>query len=201
MLLKGRSGPSRAAASAFTRKEQSASAAGRRRDCRDRREAEATAIAGQALVSRKELRVAAKVVVMTDLQCSFCGKQQDRVKRLIAGPGVYICDECVQLCQEILAEEHGGEAESTPTGGRGGHVEPPLESAAGVLAEAGLPESFENLSYRQRRVLELRYGLSGEQSRTLEEVGTTFNLTREQIREIENQSLNKLREWAGPQPD
>jgi len=51
---------------------------------------------------------------MTDLQCSFCGKQQGRGKRLIAGPGVYICDECVALCQEILAEEHGSEAESTP---------------------------------------------------------------------------------------
>ena len=38
--------------------------------------------------------------------CSFCGKNQDQVKRLIAGPGaVYICDECVELCQEIINEE------------------------------------------------------------------------------------------------
>jgi hypothetical protein len=35
--------------------------------------------------------------------CSFCGKQQDQVQRLIAGPGVFICDECIQLCNEILA--------------------------------------------------------------------------------------------------
>lgn len=39
------------------------------------------------------------------LKCSFCGKSQDQVKKLIAGPGVYICDECVDLCNEILDEE------------------------------------------------------------------------------------------------
>ena len=40
-----------------------------------------------------------------DLACSFCGKSQKQVKKLIAGPGVYICDECIDLCNEILAEE------------------------------------------------------------------------------------------------
>ena len=39
------------------------------------------------------------------LKCSFCGKSQDQVKKLIAGPEVYICDECVELCNEILDEE------------------------------------------------------------------------------------------------
>jgi ATP-dependent Clp protease ATP-binding subunit ClpX len=39
-------------------------------------------------------------------RCSFCGKSQERVHRLIAGPGgIYICNECVQLCREILEEE------------------------------------------------------------------------------------------------
>jgi ATP-dependent Clp protease ATP-binding subunit ClpX len=48
------------------------------------------------------------------LKCSFCGKSQDQVRKLIAGPGVYICDECIDLCNEILDEElvegqgHGG---------------------------------------------------------------------------------------------
>ena len=41
----------------------------------------------------------------TRLKCSFCGKSQDQVKKLIAGPGVYVCDECVDLCNEILDEE------------------------------------------------------------------------------------------------
>ena len=39
------------------------------------------------------------------LKCSFCGKPQDQVRRLVAGPGVYICDECIELCQDIIAEE------------------------------------------------------------------------------------------------
>ena len=39
------------------------------------------------------------------LKCSFCGKSQKQVKKLIAGPGVYICDECVDLCNEIIDEE------------------------------------------------------------------------------------------------
>ena len=39
------------------------------------------------------------------LKCSFCGKTQKQVKKLIAGPGVYICDECIDLCNEIIVEE------------------------------------------------------------------------------------------------
>jgi len=39
------------------------------------------------------------------LKCSFCGKSQEQVKRLVAGPGVYICDECIELCSEIIEEE------------------------------------------------------------------------------------------------
>ncbi len=41
-----------------------------------------------------------------ELDCSFCGKSQDEVKKLIAGPSVYICDECVSLCNEIIQEEY-----------------------------------------------------------------------------------------------
>lgn len=45
------------------------------------------------------------------LKCSFCGKSQKQVKKLIAGPGVYICDECIDLCNEIIEEELSGTAE------------------------------------------------------------------------------------------
>ena len=41
----------------------------------------------------------------SQLKCSFCGKLQDQVKKLVAGPGVYICDECIELCNEIIEEE------------------------------------------------------------------------------------------------
>ncbi len=47
------------------------------------------------------------------LKCSFCGKYQDQVKRLIAGPGVYICDECIELCYEIITEELDEDAEES----------------------------------------------------------------------------------------
>ena len=40
------------------------------------------------------------------LHCSFCGKGQKEVKKLIAGPNVYICDECIQLCNDIIAEDY-----------------------------------------------------------------------------------------------
>lgn len=43
------------------------------------------------------------------LKCSFCGKLQEQVKKLVAGPGVYICDECIELCNEIIEEELGEE--------------------------------------------------------------------------------------------
>ncbi|MFY7696001.1 MAG: ClpX C4-type zinc finger protein, partial [Cyanobium sp.] len=42
------------------------------------------------------------------LKCSFCGKSQDQVRKLIAGPGVYICDECIDLCNEIIRDELPG---------------------------------------------------------------------------------------------
>ena len=47
------------------------------------------------------------------LKCSFCGKSQKQVKKLIAGPGVYICDECIDLCNEIIEEELSEGAEVT----------------------------------------------------------------------------------------
>ena len=50
-----------------------------------------------------------------ELRCSFCGKSQDEVKKLIAGPTVYICDECVELCNDIIAEEYEREGAARAT--------------------------------------------------------------------------------------
>ena len=41
-----------------------------------------------------------------EIRCSFCGKTQNEVKRLISGPNVYICDECINVCMDILEEDH-----------------------------------------------------------------------------------------------
>ena len=78
-------------------------------------------------------------------------------------------------------------------------AESPYERAAEILTKEALRETLENLSYRERRVLELRYGLGGERPLTLDEVGRTFNVTRERIRQIENQSLKKLQSLAEAQ--
>ena len=72
-------------------------------------------------------------------------------------------------------------------------AESPYERAVEILTNEALREALENLGYRERRVLELRFGLAGERARTLDEVGRRFNVTRERIRQIENQSLTKLR--------
>ena len=71
-------------------------------------------------------------------------------------------------------------------------AESPYERAVEILTNEALRDALENLSYRERRVLELRYGLGGEHPSTLDEVGRTFNVSRERIRQIENQSLQKL---------
>jgi len=46
------------------------------------------------------------------VKCSFCGKSQKQVKKLIAGPGVYVCNECIDLCNEIIDEENTEETEA-----------------------------------------------------------------------------------------
>jgi RNA polymerase primary sigma factor len=75
----------------------------------------------------------------------------------------------------------------------------PDEAADTALRNEALTRALRMLGERERRVLEMRYGLNGEQPRTLDEVGRTFNVTRERIRQIENQSLKKLRALAESQ--
>jgi RNA polymerase primary sigma factor len=72
----------------------------------------------------------------------------------------------------------------------------PAEAAEVAMRTETLKEILLTLSHRERRVLELRYGLDGEHPCTLEEVGRTFDVSRERIRQIESQSLKKLRALA-----
>jgi RNA polymerase primary sigma factor len=72
----------------------------------------------------------------------------------------------------------------------------PDEEAEISMRKETLGKILGTLSSRERQVLELRYGLDGQHPRTLDEVGRTFNVTRERIRQIENQSLKKLRALA-----
>jgi RNA polymerase primary sigma factor len=71
-------------------------------------------------------------------------------------------------------------------------AESPYERAAESVTHDALRQALERLRYRERRVLELRYGLGGEHPRTLDDVGRAFNVTRERIRQIEAQAFRKL---------
>src|SRR5204863_10057525 len=72
----------------------------------------------------------------------------------------------------------------------------PDEAADVTMRKETLEKILHTVSSRQRRGLELRFGLDGQHPQTLDEVGRTFNVTRERIRQIENQSLQKLRGLA-----
>jgi ATP-dependent Clp protease ATP-binding subunit ClpX len=88
------------------------------------------------------------------LKCSFCGKSQDQVRKLIAGPGVYICDECIDLCNEILDEElvdgHGGSRQSAePKGGK----TPAKKTAKPVPTLAQIPKPKEIKAHLDQQVV------------------------------------------------
>ena len=71
-------------------------------------------------------------------------------------------------------------------------AESPYDRVAKILTNEALRDALDTLSYRERRVLELRFGLGDQHPRTLDEIARTFNVTRERIRQIESQSLKKL---------
>ncbi|HWB55728.1 MAG TPA: sigma-70 family RNA polymerase sigma factor [Gaiellaceae bacterium] len=75
----------------------------------------------------------------------------------------------------------------------------PDEAVETALRKETLARILQTLSLRERRVLEMRYGLDGQHPRTLDEVGRTFNVTRERVRQIENQCLKKLQALAESQ--
>ena len=78
-------------------------------------------------------------------------------------------------------------------------AESPYERAAEILTNEALRAALGSLTYRERRVLELRYGLGDQHPRTLEEIARRFSVTRERIRQIEIQSLKKLQNLGGAQ--
>jgi RNA polymerase primary sigma factor len=79
------------------------------------------------------------------------------------------------------------------------HAPAPDEAAEATLRKETLEQILGTLSLRERRVLELRFGLNGEYPRTLDEVGHAFKVSRERIRQIESKSLRKLRAIAEAQ--
>jgi ATP-dependent Clp protease ATP-binding subunit ClpX len=90
------------------------------------------------------------------LKCSFCGKSQEQVRKLIAGPGVYICDECVDLCNEILDEElfdTGGSSAAQPSSRRGEVSTEKRRSRTGHIALSQIPKPRDIKSYLDEHVI------------------------------------------------
>ncbi len=89
------------------------------------------------------------------LKCSFCGKSQDQVRKLIAGPGVYICDECIDLCNEILDEElldaEGNSRNSSEANRKGSMVAKNSGKPAPTLAS--IPKPLDIKSFLDQQVV------------------------------------------------
>ena len=87
------------------------------------------------------------------LKCSFCGKSQDQVRKLIAGPGVYICDECIDLCTEILDEElvdsQGNPRHSNEPSRKSGTAPQKSSKPAPTLASIPKPQEIKNFLDKQ----------------------------------------------------
>ncbi len=88
------------------------------------------------------------------LKCSFCGKSQEQVRKLIAGPGVYICDECVDLCNEILDEELFDASSSSPqSGGRRDQQQEKRKTRSSSLSFNQIPKPREIKNYLDEYVI------------------------------------------------
>ncbi|MBE9143658.1 ATP-dependent protease ATP-binding subunit ClpX [Planktothrix mougeotii] len=90
------------------------------------------------------------------LKCSFCGKSQEQVRKLIAGPGVYICDECVELCNEILDEElfdSSSAAAPSPSARPQSAPPPQRRQRTGRVALNQIPKPREIKSYLDSHVI------------------------------------------------
>lgn len=88
------------------------------------------------------------------LKCSFCGKSQEQVRKLIAGPGVYICDECVELCNEILDEElYAAGGNLQPAGRREPAPEKPRRPRSTPLVLSQIPKPREIKNYLDEHVI------------------------------------------------
>jgi len=137
------------------------------------------------------------------------GDRDPTFEEIAAASGVEIDADEAEL---IMTAARAPVSLDKPVGGAGeddaaelGHLIPdqnavsPFEAAAEALDRSRLAQALENLSYRERRIVELRYGLFGEQPRTLDDVGRMFGLTRERARQIEEHAVRKLASLAEAQ--
>src|ERR1700747_3454095 len=167
------------------------------------RQAVARALADKARTIRMPVHVVEKLnkIVRTErkLRAELCREPTAFEIALDLGLPLDEVEQIMRSSQTpVSLEKPVGDEEESEFGHFITERKAPLPAAAAevTMRAETLEKILSTLSHRERRVLELRYGLDGEDPRTLDEVGRTFNVTRERIRHIENQSLKKLRALA-----
>jgi RNA polymerase primary sigma factor len=163
------------------------------------RQAVARALADKSRTIRMPVHVVEKLtrIVRAERQLRSQLGRDPRPEELSAATGLPVGDvqRILQTAQApVSLEKPVGDEEESELG----HLledegaSRPDEAAEVALRNEALTRAVGSLSPRERRILELRFGLSGERPRTLDEVGRIFSVTRERIRQIESQSLKKL---------
>ena len=112
---------------------------------------------------------------------------------------IYQCDWSSDVCSSDLPvslEKPVGDEEEAELGDflEDEGTPKPMEAAVSEIKKDDLNKVLESLPHRERKILELRYGLNGEHPRTLEQIGRRFGVTRERIRQIEANTLSRLKE-------
>jgi len=164
------------------------------------RQAVTRAIADKARTIRIPVHMVEKLnrVVQMERQMTQNLGREPRSEELAAELRIDLGEvrELLRLAQQpISLERPVGEDEDSSLGDfvEDDAAPSPFDEASRVLRETDIRRALDTLPERERQVLELRFGLTGDQPRTLEEVGREFGVTRERIRQIENNTLRKLK--------
>ena len=168
------------------------------------RQAVARALADKARAIRMPVHVVEKLNrilrVERDLRAALGRDPGDAEIAKVLGLSVGEVELIRRMAQPpVSLERPVGEGEESELGDllEDESVRRPEDAVEVVLRTETLARALSSLTERERRVLELRFGLNGERPRTLDEVGQAFDVTRERIRQIESQSLRKLEALAG----
>jgi RNA polymerase primary sigma factor len=172
------------------------------------RQAVGRALADKARVIRIPVSVVEKVNKVDRAERSLVATlgrdpTAGEIAELLAGIGpeevqeIKRCSQTPLSLEKPVGDEDGSEFGQFLADER---AESPYDTALEIVTNEALREAMHRLSYRERRVLELRYGLGDQEVTTLAEVGRRFHVTRERVRQIENQSIRKLRNLPESQP-
>ena len=133
------------------------------------------------------------------MECYYCNKKKEQTSEEIAEVmdiDVEKVENIMKIAQKpVSLETPIGEEEDTELGSfiEDNLIQTPAEATAHVMLKEQLLEVLDTLSEREQQVLRLRFGIDDGRTRTLEEVGKVFDVTRERIRQIESKAIRKLK--------